>query len=83
MKEKKKIASIHVYRQEKELPNVKTSCWIYVRYIAGVLKTRSNLPAKSKVQLLSLAAVALTVSFKFLGGGLRHDLLHASLTSMR
>ena len=60
IKEKKKIASIHVYRQEKELPNVKTSCCIYVRYIAGVLKTRSKLPAKSKV--------ALTASFKFLGG---------------
>ena len=30
---------------------------------AGVLKTRSNLAAKSKVQLL-----ALTASFKFLGG---------------
>ena len=62
IKEKKKIASIHVYGQEKELPNVKTSCCIYVRYIAGVLKTRSNLAAKSKVQLLPLA------SFKFLGG---------------
>ena len=60
IKEKKKIASIHVYRQEKELPNVKTSCCIYVRYIAGVLKTRSQLPAKSKV--------ALTAGFKFLGG---------------
>ena len=65
-KEQKKIASIHVYRQGKELPNVKTSCWIYVRYIAGVLKTGSNLAAKSKVQLL--ATVALTASFKFLGG---------------
>ena len=40
---------------------------IYI-YIAKVLKTRSNLAAKSKVQLLPLAAVALTVSFKFLGG---------------
>ena len=40
-----------------------------MRYIAEVLKTRSNLAAKSKVQLLPLAAVALTVSFKFLGGG--------------
>ena len=50
------------------MPNVKTSCWIYVRYIAGVLKTRSNLAAKSKVQLLPLAAVALTASFKLLGG---------------
>ena len=39
-----------------------------MRYIAGVLKTRSNLAAKSKVQLLPLAAVALTASFKFLGG---------------
>ena len=39
-----------------------------MRYIAEVLKTRSNLAAKSKVQLLPLAAVALTVSFKFLGG---------------
>ena len=28
---------------------VKTSCWIYVRYIAGILKTRSNFAAKSKV----------------------------------
>ena len=37
-----------------------------MRYIAGVLKTRSNLAAKSKVQLLPLAAVALTASFKFL-----------------
>ena len=36
--------------------------------IAEVLKTRSNLAAKFKVQLLPLAAVALTVSFKFLGG---------------
>ena len=51
-------------------------------YIAEVLKTRPNLAAKSKVQLLPLAAVALTVSFKFLGG-LRHGLSHASLTSMR
>ena len=33
---------------------------MYVRYIAGVLKTRSNLAAKPKV--------ALTASFKFLGG---------------
>ena len=40
-----------------------------MRYIAGVLKTRSNLAAKSKVQLLPLVAVALTASFKFLGGG--------------
>ena len=47
-KEKKKVGSIHVYRQEKILPIVKTSCWIYVRYIAGVLKTSSNLAAKSK-----------------------------------
>ena len=39
---------------------------IYVRYIAEVLKTRSNLAAKSKVQLLPLA---LTVSFKFPRGG--------------
>ena len=39
-----------------------------VRYIAGVLKTRSNLAAKFKVQLLPLAAVALTASFKFLEG---------------
>ena len=69
IKEKKKIASIHVYRQEKELPNVKTSCCIYVRYIAGVLKTRSNLVAKSKGGGG--------------GGGLRHGLSHASLTSMR
>ena len=38
-----------------------------MRYIAEVLKTRSNLAAKSKVQLLPLAAFALTVSFKFLG----------------
>ena len=65
---RKKIASIHVYRQEKKLPNVKTSCCIYVRYIAGVLKRRSNLAAKSKVQLQPLAAVALTASFKFLEG---------------
>ena len=54
-----------------------------MRYIAEVLKTRSNLAAKSKVQLLPLVAVALTVSFKFLGGGLRHGLSHATLTSMR
>ena len=40
-----------------------------MRYIAEVLKTRSNLAAKFKVQLLPLAAVALTVNFKFLGGG--------------
>ena len=39
-----------------------------MRYTAEVLKTRSNLAAKSKVQLLPLAAVALTASFKFLGG---------------
>ena len=39
-----------------------------MRYIAEVLKTRSNLAAKSKVQLLPLAAVALTVSFKIIGG---------------
>ena len=31
-----------------------------MRYIAEVLKTRSNLAAKSKVQLLPLAAVALS-----------------------
>ena len=53
----------------KDISTDKTSCWIYVRYIAEVLKTRSNLVAKSKVQLLPFAAVALTVSFKFLGGG--------------
>ena len=53
----------------KDISIAKTSCWIYVRYIlAEVLKTRSNLTAKFKVQLLPLAAVALTVSFKFLGG---------------
>ena len=52
----------------KDISIDKTSCRIYVRYIADVLKTRSNLAVKSKVQLLSLAAVALTVSFKFLGG---------------
>ena len=60
--------------------------WIYVRYIVEVLKTRSNLATKSKLQLLPLATVALTVSFKFLGeggGGLRYGLSHASLTSMR
>ena len=58
------------YKSEKQLKicNVKTSSWLYVTYIAGVLKTRSNLAAKSKVELLALAAVALTVSFKFLGG---------------
>ena len=39
-----------------------------MRYIAGVLKTRSNLAVKSKVRLLPLAAVALTASIKFLGG---------------
>ena len=39
-----------------------------MRYIAGVLKTSSNLAAKSKVQPIPLAAVALTASFKFLGG---------------
>ena len=52
----------------KDISIAKTRCWIYVRYIAEVLKTRSNLVAKFKVQLLPLAAVALTVSFKFLGG---------------
>ena len=71
----------------KDISIAKTSCWIYVRYIAEILKTMSNLAAKFKVQLLPLAAVALTVSFKFLGGGggggLRHGLSHASLTSMR
>ena len=41
--------------------------YIYI-YIAEVLKTRSNLAAKFKLQLLPLAAVGLTVSFKFLGG---------------
>ena len=41
----------------------------YNVHIAGGLKTRSNLAAKSKVQLLPLAAVALTASFKFLGRG--------------
>ena len=41
--------------------------YIYI-YIAEVLKTRSNLAAKFKVQLLPKAAIALTVSFKFLGG---------------
>ena len=41
--------------------------YIYI-YIAEVLKTRSNLAAKFKVQLLPLALTALTVSFKFLGG---------------
>ena len=51
-----------------KISNAKTRCLIYVRYIAEVLKTRSNLAAKFKVQLLPLAAVALTVSFKFLGG---------------
>ena len=66
----------------KDISIAKTSCWIYVRYIAEVLKTRSNLAAKFKVQLLPLAAVALTVSLKFLGV-LRHGLSHASLTSMR
>ena len=39
-----------------------------MRYTDEVLKTRSNLAAKSKVQQLPLPAVALTVSFKFLGG---------------
>ena len=52
----------------KDIQLLKQDVWIYVRYIAEVLKTRSNLAAKSKVQLLPLAAVALTVSFKFLGG---------------
>ena len=42
--------------------------YIYYIYVAGVLKTSSNLAAKSKVQLLPKAAVALTASFKFLGG---------------
>ena len=60
IKNNKKIGNIHIYRQEKELLKVKTSCCIYVRYIAGVLKTRSNWAAKSKV--------ALTASFKVLGG---------------
>ena len=69
--------------KQLKISNAKTRCLIYVRYIAEVLKTRSNLAAKFKVQLLPLAAVALTVSFKFLGGGLRHGLSHASLTSMR
>ena len=54
--------------KRKNCPMLKQSCCIYVRYIAGVLKTRSNLAAKSKVQLLPLAAVALTARFKFLGG---------------
>ena len=68
-----------------------------MRYIAEVLKTRSNLAAKSKVQLLPLAAVVLKASFKFLGkggagegggrggegGGLCHGWSYASLTSMR
>ena len=38
----------------KDISIAKTSCWIYVRYIADVLKTRSNLAAKFKVQLLPL-----------------------------
>ena len=42
--------------KQLKISNAKTSCWIYVRYIAEVLKTRSNLAAKLKV------------SFKFLGG---------------
>ena len=54
--------------KQLKISNAKTRCLIYVRYIAEVLKTRSNLAAKFKVQLLPLAAVALTVSFKFLGG---------------
>ena len=53
--------------KQLKISNAKTRCLIYVRYIAEVLKTRSNLAAKFKVQLLPLA-VALTVSFKFLGG---------------
>ena len=55
--------------KQLKISNAKTRCLIYVRYIAEVLKTRSNLAAKFKVQLLPLAAVALTVSFKFLGEG--------------
>ena len=65
--------------KQLKISNAKTRCLIYVRYIAEVLKTRSNLAAKFKVQLMPLAAkfkvqlmplaaVALTVSFKLLGG---------------
>ena len=39
----------------KDISIAKTSCWIYVRYIAEVFKTRSNLAAKFKVQLLPLS----------------------------
>ena len=37
-----------------KISNAKTRCLIYVRYIAEVLKTRSNLAANFKVQLLPL-----------------------------
>ena len=32
--------------KQLKISNAKTRCLIYVRYIAEVLKTRSNLPAK-------------------------------------
>ena len=54
IKEKKKIASLHVYRQEKELPNVKTSCCIYVRY--------------TDTPYTDTPYHTLMASFKFLGG---------------
>ena len=38
--------------KQLKISNAKTRCLIYVRYIAEVLKTRSNLAAKFKVQLL-------------------------------
>ena len=45
-----KISRIYVRQliSVKDISIDKTSCWIYVTYIAEVLKTRSNLAAKSK-----------------------------------